>query len=161
MWTAAEISLRAETADDASFLEELVIAVREGELGYRELPADVRNRLLKQQNQLQLTHYRKKFPKAFFLIVEANSKPVGRLYLNHLAERIHVIEFSLLPEMQGHGIGHQLLKNIQAEAIRTQVPIALSVSHGNPAETFYQRLGFQATGSTDTHLRMQWQPPAK
>lgn len=161
MWTAAEISLRAETADDASFLEELVIAVREGELGYRALPNDERTRLLKQQNRLQLSHYRRKFPQAFFLIVEANSRPVGRLYLNHLRELIHLIELSLLPEMQGHGIGHQLLRTIQAEALRRQIPITLSVEHRNPAVTFYQRLGFRTSGSSDTHLRMQWQPPAK
>lgn len=156
MWTSAEISLRAETEDDASFLEELVIAVRETELGYRELPVAERNHLLKEQNRLQLTHYRKNYPTAFFLIVEADSKPVGRLYLDHQAERIHIVELSLLPDFQGHGIGHQLLKNVQAEATRTQVPITLSVAHGNPAQSFYERLGFQSSGSTDTHLKMKW-----
>lgn len=156
MWTSAEISLRAEIEDDASFLEELVIAVRESELGYRELPVEERNRLLKEQNRLQLVHYRKRFPTAFFLIVEANGKHIGRLYLDHKIDGIHVIELSLLPDYQGHGIGHQLLKNIQAEATRTKIPITLSVAHGNPALSFYERLGFQTNESTDTHLRMKW-----
>lgn len=156
MWAAAEISLRAESEDDASFLEELVIAVRENEIGYRELTVDERNRLLKEQNRLQLAHYRKHYPTAFFLIVEANSKPIGRLYLDHQADRIHVVELSLLPDFQGHGIGHQLLKNIQAEATRTQLAVTLSVGIGSPAQSFYDRLGFQVTGTTDTHFKMKW-----
>lgn len=159
MWSWANISLRPQQEADDRFVEELVLATREEEVGYRELsPAD-RNRLLAEQNRLQQEHYRQVFPQCHFLIVEADSKPIGRFYLDHRPTTIHAVELSLLPSLQGNGIGSQLIKTVQAEATRQSITVTLSVVVGSPAIQFYRRLGFQITGTSETHHQMRWSPP--
>lgn len=160
MWTLAEVSLRPERDDDLGFLQDLVLATRENEPGYCELPADQRNQLLREQEELQRNHYRTHFPRAHFLIVEANGKPIGRFYLDHRPDTILVVELSLLPDYQGHGIGSQLIKTVLGEATRTRVTVTLSVVIGNPALQFYQHLGFQVQSKGETHHQMKWSPPA-
>ncbi|MEM0896234.1 MAG: GNAT family N-acetyltransferase [Verrucomicrobiota bacterium] len=156
----ANISLRPQTSGDEAFLSDLVIATREVEPGYRELVPQERTRLLKDQCRIQSAGYRKEFPNAFFLVVEANTKPIGRFYVDHTPGHIRVVELSLLPKFQGHGIGTQLMKTILAEATRTQIPILLSVvvwNHG--AFRFYEKLGFRQVEQSETHARLRWDSP--
>ena len=108
MGKLAEISLRPESAEDAPFIDELVIAVSEMERGFRDLPVDERTRLLVEQSRLQQADYRRKFPQAHFLVIVVSGKLVGRFYVNHTTNHTRVVELSVLPDYQGHGIGHQL-----------------------------------------------------
>lgn len=156
MWRQAGVSLRPQTEADLPFVEELVIAVREDEPGFRHLLPDERVRLLKEQHQLQWSHYRKVFPAAHFLLILADGQPVGRFYLDHAADHLRVIELSILPDYQGHGIGRRLMETIQAEAARRRHPVRLSVVNGNPVERFYATLGFVRDGLNGSHLRMRW-----
>ncbi|MCX8238435.1 MAG: GNAT family N-acetyltransferase [Akkermansiaceae bacterium] len=57
-------------------------------------------------------------------------------------DHLLIVELSILPDFQGHGSGRQLIKSAQAEAMRTKVPVRLSVEIGNPAMSFYEGLGF-------------------
>ncbi len=158
MWQSAEVSLRPEVEEDWPFVEELVFATRENEPGFSGLPLGERTSLLKEQARLQATHYRKQFSSAHFLIIEVGGRRAGRYYLNQAADHFHVIELSILPEYQKHGIGHQLMKSAQAEAIRMNLPVRLRVARGNPARKFYQGLGFKITGTGETHDSLEWVP---
>ncbi|MFT6864747.1 MAG: ribosomal protein S18 acetylase RimI-like enzyme [Akkermansiaceae bacterium] len=157
----AEVSLRPETPEDFSFLEELVFAVREGEAGFRELLLSERIALLKEQTRLQVHHYRKVYPNAHFMLIEAEGKPVGRYYVHQALDHLLIVELSILPAFQGHGIGRQLIKSAQAEAIRTKVPVRLSVEMENPAMLFYEGLGFVRTKTEASHQAMVWMPPGE
>ncbi|MGJ8695239.1 MAG: GNAT family N-acetyltransferase [Verrucomicrobiaceae bacterium] len=160
MWQLAEVSLRPQTDGDISFIEDLVIAVREREPGFCELAAEERTRILREQSKLQLADYGRKFPQGHFLIIEASGRAIGRFYVNHASDHIRVVELSVLPDYQGHGIGQQLMKSVLAEGTRTGVPVRLSVALGNPAFTFYETLGFRETGRGESHLRMEWKAAA-
>ena len=156
---STSISARPQTPADADFIEDLVIAVRENELGYRELPPTERNKLLREQNHLQLAHYLRVYPQAHYSIIEADKKPIGRLYVDQSPTHIHIVELSILPDFQGHGIGKTYVESIMAESIRTKVPITLSVTKDNSALRFYEKLGFQTRKVTSpTHHVMYWKP---
>ncbi len=137
-----------------------MIAVREGEAGFRDLLPSERTRLLKEQARLQITHYRKVYPAAHFMIIEAAGRPVGRYYVHQALDHLLIVELSILPAFQGHGIGRQLIKSAQAEAIRTKIPVRLSVEVGNPAISFYEGLGFVRTKTEASHHAMGWTPPS-
>ena len=82
-----------------------------------------------------------------------------RLYVARMTDCLRVVELSLLPEFRGHGIGTQLLKNVQAESMRTQVPVRLAVVMADPVAGFYRRLGFRITSSQGLRHEMEWTPP--
>ena len=92
MWKLAEVSLRPETPEDGSFVEELIFAVREGEPGFRDLPVDERTPLLKEQARLQSADYRRKFPHAHYLIIVASGHPVGRFYIDHTPDHLRIVD---------------------------------------------------------------------
>lgn len=156
MWHLAEVSLRPEMEEDALFLEDLVLAIRDSEIGYRDFAPGLRTELLRQQGQWQAAHYRTAFPNAYFLIIEVAGKRAGRLYLAHLPEEIRVIDLSIDPTYQSHGIGTELLKRVQAEATRSAMPVRLAVIQDSAARIFYERLGFYKTGEIDGRLSMEW-----
>ncbi|MDP0491845.1 MAG: GNAT family N-acetyltransferase [Verrucomicrobiota bacterium JB023] len=154
------MSLRPQEEDDRVFLEELVIALREDEPGFRHLLPSERNRLLAEQCRLQLAHYQRHFPQAFFLLIIAEGERIGRIYLDHQPDHMRVVELSLLPAYQGHGIGRRFMETFQAEASRCQIPIRLSVAFGNSAFQFYEKLGFRKSGQSELHEHLTWWPPA-
>lgn len=118
--------------------------------------AEVSLRLLKEQSKLQLADYGRKYPQGNFLIIGVSGKAVGRFYVNHASDHIRVVELSIFPDYQGHGIGQQQMKSVLAEGTWTGIPVRLSVELGNPALSFYEALGFRETGRGESHLWMEW-----
>lgn len=57
----------------------------------------------------------------------------------------------VLPEYQGRGLGTALVRHVIAEADARGLPVHLQVLKINPARRLYERLGFVATGETETH----------
>jgi|MEHZ01.3.fsa_nt_MEHZ010861193.1_3 ribosomal protein S18 acetylase RimI-like enzyme len=161
MWKKAEVSLRPEISEDIPFLEELVFTIREGEPGFRDLALTERTTLLKEQACLQRAHYRKVYPAAHFMIVEADGRPIGRYYVYQASDHLLIVELSITPAFQGHGIGSQLMKSSLAEAMRTKMPVRLSVEIGNPAISFYEGLGFVWERTEASHHGMVWMPPSE
>ena len=156
-----DISLRPEVEEDFKFIEELVFAVREREAGFRGLILSERTNLLKEQARLQIEHYRRVYPRAHFMIIEADEKAIGRYYVHHAEDHLLIVELSILPSFQGYGIGRQLIKSVQAEAMRTGLPIRLSVEIGNPAISFYEGMGFEQVRTEQSHHAMVWRSSGK
>jgi GNAT superfamily N-acetyltransferase len=70
-------------------------------------------------------------------------------------------ELVLLPEYQGKGIGSKVLQEVMEEAKTKNIPIKLEVLKENQAQHLYRKLGFKDTGSTDTHIEMEFNPTEK
>jgi len=159
VFTHATVALRPETPEDRPFLLELYLSTRDDEAGFRDLDPAERTALLIQQFSWQHEQYLAIDPHGWFTIVTVGDRPAGRLYLARRPDAFRVIDLSLLPEYRGHGIGTQLLKSVQAEATRTQLPIRLRVVVNNPARSFYARLGFRPTGEENFRIHLEWRPP--
>ena len=119
-----------------------------------------RTKLLTEQFKIQSTQYREKWPHAWFTIVQVDDTRAGRLYVARQPDCLLVVELSLLPEYRGNGIGSGLIKNIQAESIRTSKPIRLSAVTDSGAYGFYLRLGFKPLSHDPSRTRMEWRAHA-
>lgn len=61
----------------------------------------------------------------------------------------------ILPEHQGQGLGTTVLQALDEEAARAGDAVELRVRHGNRARRLYERVGFRAIASDDTHVFMR------
>ncbi len=159
MFLPATVSLRPEAPEDRAFLLDLYLSTRDGEAGFRDLPPAERTAWLTRQFEWQSHHYRQAYPHGWFTIVMVDDRPAGRLYVARMADCLRVIDISLLPEFRGHGIGTQLLKNVQAESMRIRMPVRLAVVTADPVQGFYRRLGFRVAGEVGLRHEMEWRPP--
>ena len=66
-------------------------------------------------------------------------------------------EIQILPEYQGNGLGTKILEEQIQYAKSLGLPLRLQVLRENKAQQLYLRLGFIVTGTTDTHIKMEWQ----
>ena len=66
-----------------------------------------------------------------------------------------LVQFQLLPQYQGRGIGTKLLEELIADAQANRVAITLSVLKVNPARSLYQRLGFRVTADNERSYEMR------
>jgi ribosomal protein S18 acetylase RimI-like enzyme len=92
------------------------------------------------------------------MLVLLDGAPAGRMIVHENEQALRLIDISLLPEAQHHGIGTTLLKVLCAHADAKALPIRLHVARNNPAQSLYTRLGFNViaqTDQTDVYLAMQ------
>jgi len=80
--------------------------------------------------------------------------PVGLLKVTRDNAPWKVIQIQLVPELQGQGLGADLLAEVIAEANRANVAVALSVLKSNPARVLYERLGFAVVGESEHEFDM-------
>ena len=84
--------------------------------------------------------------------------PVGLLKLARDPAEWTVIQIQLSPELQGKGIGRQLLEEFLAEARAAGKDVVLNVLKANPAKKLYERLGFHVEREDAHHFYMRWRP---
>jgi RimJ/RimL family protein N-acetyltransferase len=152
------IGFRVIHAGDAPFLFRLYASTREWEFRLTQWPEDEKQAFLKRQFQAQDQHYKRAFPGAVFRIVQLGAQDIGRLYIDRQDDNLRIIEFSLLPDWRGRGIGTDILRSLMNEAHGGKVPVRLSVERNSPALRLYLRHGFRATGESRHHLQMEWRP---
>ncbi|WP_175942754.1 GNAT family N-acetyltransferase [Burkholderia pyrrocinia] len=90
------------------------------------------------------------------MIVCEGADAIGLLKVTRAAGEWHVHQIQLLPARQGQGIGEAVLRELLTEAARANVPVSLSVLHGNPARRLYERLGFRPASETETSASLVW-----
>ncbi len=88
-------------------------------------------------------------------IVELDGRPVGCLAVRWLPDEVRLDRIFLLPAHQNRGIGTHLVREVVAKARAAGLPVRLRVFRVNPARRLYERLGFAATGETETHVLME------
>lgn len=70
---------------------------------------------------------------------------------------LYLQNIAILPEYQRKGVGTRLIQRFQALAVAKEAPLQLSVFRTNTsALRFYERLGFEKAGDTNTHYQMVW-----
>lgn len=147
----------AQPADDA-FLRRLYASTRDDlRLLVALDPASV-DTLIVMQAQAQAAGYRGAYPGAQYLVVEWDGAPVGRLVVDEGPQATRLVDISLLPEVQGQGLGTALLRRLQTATAMRNVPLALSVARANPrARRLYLACGFVVVTQDATRTEMVWQ----
>lgn len=82
---------------------------------------------------------------------------VGLLKYIENEKAIEVLQFQVLPNYQGNGIGKQVLEQL----IEQQKVIRLKVLKENPAKNLYQRMGFLTVNEDDYEYHMELVPKNK
>lgn len=151
----SSIELRSEKMSDAAFLRSLYATTRI-DVMVSPLPEEQKQQFIDMQFNAQTQHFRTNYANTEFLIIEKNRRPIGRLYVDRGPEEIRVMDITIMPKFRKHGIGSQLLRDIQSEARTSRVAVTLHAEKlGNMAE-FYRRLGFEIVEEKEAHFFMKW-----
>lgn len=153
------INLRQESSQDLEFLYQLYASTRTSEMALLPWDTAQKEDFLRMQFSAQRGHYLRYYPNASLQVIELDSRPVGRLYVDRLGQEIRVIEISLVPELRSQGIGTRLLGEIMEEARGAGKSVTVHVEIFNQARSLYQRLGFQVEQDQGVYLLMRWVPP--
>lgn len=147
------IGLRPAGDADQPFLRRLYASTREAELQSAGWNAAQQAAFLAMQFDAQQRAYRA-YPDAEFLVIERQGEPAGRLYLQHGAAALRVIDISLLSEFRRQGIGGAVLGAVIALAAHSGRTVNLQVARHNRAQSLYRRLGFAVAHDDGATLSM-------
>jgi GNAT superfamily N-acetyltransferase len=150
------VVLRPVAATDRDFLVGLYESTRDEELSQVSWPLGGRSAFVRMQFDLQDAQYRMHNPGGSFDVIEADGRPIGRLYVDRRPEDIRVIDIALLPEYRGRGIGANLLGDVLEEAAVTGRTTTVHVEIRNRAAALYARLGFVTLAEQGLHRLMEW-----
>lgn len=110
------------------------------------------------QFEAQDFHYRKYYEGAEYLVIELDTRPIGRIYLHRTSAEIRIMDIALLPEYRNQGIGGQLVRGAMNEAAVRGLKVSLHVESYNPAQRLYRRLGFVEAGESGVYQLLEWTP---
>ena len=151
--------LKLATPEDQEFLSELFNDVRSVEFAPLGLPQAALAQLLGMQFRAQQSGYAAQFPQAVDRILWSGKTRIGRMLVNESADGIHLVDIALLAPYRGQGRGTELIQRLRARAMKTRLPLRLSVRFGNPAERLYARQGFVRTGGDGIYITMELREP--
>jgi len=90
-------------------------------------------------------------------LVEVNGQPVGMIQLREQEDCVAIGEIQILPEYQNKGLGTRLLVEVIDRARQQGRDVILSMGLMNSgAHRLYERLGFEETERSDTHVHMRY-----
>jgi ribosomal protein S18 acetylase RimI-like enzyme len=151
--------VRPSLPQDEIFLYELYSAVRAPEFELALIPAAQKELLMRIQFRAQMSAYTEMYPNSCYHLVLLDSKPVGRLWVAPREGELQLVDIALHPNLQGKGIGTELVQRLQQEAARAKLPIRCCVFRFNPGSLrFHRRLGFSVVREDQTHYYMEWRP---
>ncbi len=107
----------------------------------------------------QRSHFQTNFEPANLEVIMVGGRDVGYLQCERARHEIFLANISVEPSFQNRGLGSAVIRELQAQAAATRLPIRLQVLKTNPAaRRLYARLGFSVIDETPTHTRMLWRP---
>ena len=151
------VQLRLANDEDVEFLRILYASTREEELAVTEWSEAQKREFCRMQFEAQSAHYREHYPTAEYSIIECDGNAAGRLYVHRGEREIRIMDLALLPEWRGRKIGTALLRELQSEAERRNVPLSIHVERFNPALRLYERLGFRALEERGVYFLLSWE----
>jgi RimJ/RimL family protein N-acetyltransferase len=152
------IVLRPEHTADADFLYALFRSHMLAELALMPVDDAAKEQLVRMQFNSQTTSYRAQFPQARFDIVEQDGRPIGRLIVDSGGDAGCIVDFALLPERRGGGMGTAILAAVLREQCR---PVLCKVLYNNEASLrMCRRVGFVQIDGELPFLQLEWRPPA-
>jgi GNAT superfamily N-acetyltransferase len=106
--------------------------------------------------KFQAKYFAEQFDAAANQLIVVDDQPIGVLSVMREPGRFFIRALEILPAWQGRGIGTAIVVALLAEARDRGLPLELQVLKVNAgAHRLYERLGFQPTGETTTHIRMR------
>jgi GNAT superfamily N-acetyltransferase len=91
-------------------------------------------------------------------IITADARDVGWIQEQVDGTSINLGSFYLMPVMQRHGIGTQVLQTLLAQARSQSKVITLAVVKINPARQFYEKHGFRIINEDEHKFYMRADP---
>lgn len=155
------VELRDVTPEDERLLFQIYASSRELELSFAGWDLEQQAAFLQHQFQAQRTHYAKYYPAATDQIILANGEAVGRLWIERRSGKLLILDLIVLTAWRRHGIGGEILRQLKEEAVRTDLPVQISVEMGNPSLPYFQRLGFTVINENGPHFTLEWRPPTE
>ena len=154
----ANLTIRAATDDDISFLTEVVL---EATRVQGRMPADFNEREWRNGfGKWTAQQVRGELDGNATSVIEVDGQRVGRLRVIRSGDRVELAGIQLHPRVQRRGIGTAIVESLKAEAAAACVPVELGVEYDNPdARRLYSRLGFVEVGRDETEVRLRWSPP--
>ena len=115
-------------------------------------------RLFGWDEEYQRNDFESDFNMHDFKIIEADERSVGFVQTTENEYRINLTELHLLPAYQGRGIGSDIIRGINARAVRNNKYVTTGCFIANErARRLYERLGFSLKEKTNTHYVFQYQ----
>jgi len=88
-------------------------------------------------------------------IFEVEGRPIGMMKVVRSDGEWNLDQLQLEPQFQGHGMGSEILRQLQVAARAAGVLLTLEVLKVNPALRLYERLGFKIVGDEEGIYAMQ------
>jgi ribosomal protein S18 acetylase RimI-like enzyme len=151
------ISSRAATAEDDSFLRELFASTRPQEMAFFGDNEDQKRAFI----SMQFSILPRSYPDAMHTIILAGNVPIGRTIIDRSESELRLVDIALLPEFRNYGIGALLVRQLLDEGSEKHLPVRLQVFKYGDAVRFYERLGFQLIEENGSHLKMEWRNSPK
>ena len=158
--TRGAFTLRPERPDDADFLYALF---RSHMLpGVAAMPVDdaTKESLLVMQFKSQTVTYRAQYPDARFDILEHDGTPFGRLIVHEADGVATFVDFALLPDNRGSGLGTAVIRRVLDWVAERCATVRVSILWNNEASLrMTRRVGFVQVGETPPYVEMEWRRP--
>ena len=154
--TRGQVVLRPEEASDTDFLYVLFRSHMLAELALMPVDAATKEQLVRMQFDSQTVSYHAQFPEARFDIVEQYGRPIGRLIVDSGGDAGCIVDFALLPECRGGGLGTAIIAAVLRQQSR---PVLCKVLYNNEASLrMCRRVGFVQIGGELPFLQLEWRP---
>jgi GNAT superfamily N-acetyltransferase len=142
---------------EEAFLYLLFAGNRAAEMALMPIPEHHKEFLLQVQFRSMNQSYHQSFPGARYDIIELDRWPIGRIVSEVQLDCIYFIDFALLPQAQGLGVGTIVLAAALEEPRRLGLPARLrSFPHNWAAQRLYDQLGFRIIAEEPPQLVLEW-----
>jgi GNAT superfamily N-acetyltransferase len=155
---SSSVFFRPVTAQNRDLLLRIYASTRERELALVPWDAGQKSLFLQHQFAAQNQHYGTHFPEAEYSIVVHNGEDAGRILITRDPARIHVLEFTVLPEHRGCGIGTEIVRWLQEEARSKALPLTTYLDQLSDSQAWLEKRGFTRISDEGMHYKMQWKP---
>lgn len=156
-----EITLRRVEEKDSDFLLSVYSSSRADEMARVPWTEEQKTGFLKMQFAAQTTHYQAEHPAAAHEVIRVDGTPAGRLYIDRSGAELHILDITLLPQFRNGGAGTVLLRRIMDEGRKCGKPVTIYVESFNPAQRFFERLGFARAAEQGLNWLLRWSPVAQ
>jgi RimJ/RimL family protein N-acetyltransferase len=150
-------ALRPEQPDDADFLYALFRSHMLSSVAAMPVDDAMKESLLRMQFRSQTMGYRAQYPNARFDILERDGIPFGHLILDEAGGIATFVDFALLPEERGAGLGTAVMMRLLNWVGERCGAARLNILWNNEASLrMTRRIGFVQVGEAPPYVEMEW-----
>ncbi|MFX3634805.1 MAG: GNAT family N-acetyltransferase [Candidatus Pristimantibacillus sp.] len=151
--------MRPAGPEDELFRYETFAASKHKEIAAWGFGENEAKQFIRMQFYARESSYSATYPNASNMILCSGEERTGVLRIHYGEEATTIVDIAMLPDVQGKGIGTQVMLYLQGEADTTGQPLRLHVDNNNTgALRLYERLGFKADQVGDIYTAMTWMP---